>query len=79
MFCCCCSVLFFFSFLFHFSMKFILANRIAPDGTPRFAASHLGIFCLPMFHKKEARFIWVNESKCHSVQRFGVMETRNHF
>ena len=37
-----------FSFLFHFSMKIKIANRIAPDGTPRFAASHLGLFCLPM-------------------------------
>ena len=28
-------------------MKFIQANRIALDGTPRFAASHLGLFvCL---------------------------------
>ena len=34
--------------LFFFSMKFICANRIAPDGTPRSAASHLGLFCLPM-------------------------------
>ena len=41
-------------------MKFMKANRIAPDGTPRFAASHLGLFCLPMSHKKDARFIWVN-------------------
>ena len=51
---------FFFSFLFHFSMKFVSANRIAPDGTPRFAASHLGLFCLHMSHKKDARLIWVN-------------------
>ena len=40
----------FVSFLFHFSMKFKRANRIAPGGTPRFAASHLGLFCLPMAH-----------------------------
>ena len=33
------------------------ANRIALDGTPRFAASHLGLFCLPMSHKKDARLI----------------------
>ena len=33
-------------------MKIKIANRIAPDGTPRFAASHLGLFCLPMSHKK---------------------------
>ena len=49
-----------FSFLFHFSMEFMKANRIARDGTPRLAASHLGLFCLPMSHKKEARLIWVN-------------------
>ena len=52
-----------FSFLFLFSMKIILANRIAPDETPRFAASHLGLFCLPLSHKKDARLIWVNISK----------------
>ena len=34
-----------FSFLFYFSMKIKIANRIAQDGTPRFAASHLGLFC----------------------------------
>ena len=41
-------------------MKFVLANRIAPDGTPSFAMSHYGLFCLPMSHKKDARLIWVN-------------------
>ena len=49
-----------FSFLFHFPMKFMKANIIAPDGTPRFAASHLVLFCLPMSHKKDAMLIWVN-------------------
>ena len=48
-----------FSFLFHFSMKIISASRIASGGTLRFAASHLGLFCLPMSHKKDARLIWV--------------------
>ena len=48
-----------FHFYFIFLMKIIKANRIAPDGTPRFAASHLGLFCLPMSHKKDARLIWV--------------------
>ena len=42
-------------FLFHFSLKILQANRIAPDGTPRFAASHLGLCCLPMSHKRDAR------------------------
>ena len=46
-----------FRFLFTFSMNFLLANRIAPDGTPRSASSHLGLFCLPMSHKKNARLI----------------------
>ena len=50
-----------FPFLFHFLMKIMSANRIAPDGWPRFAASHLGLFCLPMSHKKDARLIWVND------------------
>ena len=45
-----------FKFLSHFSMKaFLSANRITPDGKPRFAASHLGLFCLPMSHKKDVR------------------------
>ena len=44
-----------FYFLSPFSMKFLCANRIAPDGTPRSAASHLGLYCLPMSHKRDAR------------------------
>ena len=47
----------FFLFLFHFTMKFVSANRRARDGTPRFAASHLGLFYLPMSHTKDARLI----------------------
>ena len=46
-----------FSFLFHFSVIIKITNRIAPDGTPRFAPSHLGLFCLPMSHKKNARLL----------------------
>ena len=46
-----------FPSLSDFSMKFACANRIAPDGTPRSAASHLGLRCLPMSHKKDARLI----------------------
>ena len=38
-----------FEFLFHFSMKFLKANRIG--------ASHLGLYCLLMSHKKDARLI----------------------
>ena len=52
-----------FYFLSHFSMKFLCANRIAPDGTPRSAASHLGLCCLPMSHKKDTRLKLV---KCRS-------------
>ena len=48
-----------FSFLFHFSMKIMSANRIAQDGKPRLAASHLGLFCLPISHKKDVKLIWV--------------------
>ena len=42
-------------FLSHFLMNFLCANRIAPDGMPRSAASHLELGCLPMLHKKDAR------------------------
>ena len=44
-----------FIFLSHFSLKYLCANRIAPDGTPHSAASHLGLYCLPMSHKKDVR------------------------
>ena len=47
-----------------FDEKFKRANRIAQDGTPRFAASHLRLFCLPLSHKKDARLIWVNWRPC---------------
>ena len=40
-------------------MKFLCANRIAPDGTPHSAASHLGLYCLHMPHKKDARLTLV--------------------
>ena len=46
-----------FYFLSFFSMKFLCANRIAPDGTPRSAVSHLGLFFLPVSHKRDARLI----------------------
>ena len=50
------------SFLFHFSMKIMSAKSIAQDGTWRLAASHLGLFCLPMSHKKDTRLIWIKWS-----------------
>ena len=40
-------------FFFHFSMKFMKANRTASDETPHFAVSHLGLFCLSMSNKNE--------------------------
>ena len=42
-------------FILSFFMKFFQENRIAPDGTPRFAASHLGLFCLRMSHERGGR------------------------
>ena len=40
-----------FELLFHFSIKFLEANIIVPDGTPQRAASHLGLYCLLISHK----------------------------
>ena len=37
-----------------------VSKLIAPDGTLRFAASHLELFCLPMSNENDARLIWVN-------------------
>ena len=50
-------------FSFHFSIKFMGANRIAPDGTPHFAESYLGLFCLVMSHKKDVSLICVKQSR----------------
>ena len=44
-------------------MNFLQTKRIAPDGTPRLAASHLGLFCLPTSHKKDARLKRANKNK----------------
>ena len=46
-----------FNIIFHFSMNFLLANRIALDGMQHYAASHLGLYHLPISHKKDARLI----------------------
>ena len=43
-----------FEFLFYLSMKFLLANGIAPDGAQCSVASHLRLYCLLMSHKKDA-------------------------
>ena len=59
-----------FSFLFHISIKIKIANRKALDGTPRFAASHLGLFCLLMSHKKDARLIWVKRPITTELKNF---------
>ena len=61
-----------FSFLFHFSIKIILAMRIAPDGTPHFAASRPGLFCVPMSHKKDTGLIWVKVRTYISIERFAI-------
>ena len=57
-------------------MKFMPANRIAPDGMPHFAASHLGLFCLPMSHKKDTRLISVcTISKSVILKHFITVES----
>ena len=45
-------------------------KRIAPDGMQRFAASHLGLICLPMSHKKDARLIWVKYNICFCTPEY---------
>ena len=52
-------------FLFWFFLKynFLLANSVVPDQTPRSAASDLGLHCLPMSIKWDARLIWVKNHR----------------
>ena len=38
------------------------ANSGDPDLTPHSVASDLGLHCLPMSHKKDARHIWVKNA-----------------
>ena len=38
------------------------ANSGDPDQTPHSVASDLGLHCLPMSHKKDARHIWVKNA-----------------
>ena len=52
----------YFSFLFKFLKKLLFTNSGGPDQTPRFAASDLTLYCLPMSHKKDARLIWVKHA-----------------
>ena len=52
---------FFFIFISFFDENQKKTSRVAPDGTPRFAASYLGLFCLHRSHKKDARLIRVKK------------------
>ena len=44
----------------------MLANSGDPDQTPRFAASDLGLRCLPTSHKKDAMLISEFEQKFYN-------------
>ena len=52
----------YFSFLFNFFKKYA-----DPDQTPHSAASDLGLHCLPMSHKKDARLICVKAAALTQV------------
>ena len=66
-------------------MTFMSADRIAPDWTPRFAASVLGLFCLPMSHKKDGMLIWVKDLRMPKIHRvdfvmlWGSLMSTRHF
>ena len=52
-------------------VSFVDENYISKQNSPRrdaaFAASHLGLFCLPMFHKKDARVIYYSKKVLHQL------------
>ena len=58
-------------------MKILKANRIAPDGTPQNAASHLGLFCLPLSHKKDARLKHTCDTLERQIVRFPFSNREN--
>ena len=51
-------------------MKILWTSKqnIAQDGTARCATSHLGLFCLPMSHKRDAG---LNELTARATPKFG--------
>ena len=55
-------------FLSHFSMKFLFANRIAPEGLSRSSASNLGLYRLPMSHTKDTSLKRLKITKTHKKQ-----------
>ena len=56
-------------------MKIMQANSGDPDQTLHSVASDLGLHCLPMSHKKDARHTWVKKLKYFAIsyefQEFG--------
>ena len=67
-----------FSLLFHLEQILLLANSEDPDQT-----SDLGLHCLPMSQKWDARLIWVNQvqvlqyrdmlNQCHRTYRMSIL------
>ena len=56
-------------FIFILFQIFPLANSEDPYQTLRSAASDLGLHCLPMSQKRDARLIWVKEIS-HEIKKF---------
>ena len=48
-----------FFFFFLFLLEILQANSVDPDQMLHFAASDLGLHCLPMSRKRDARHEWV--------------------
>ena len=68
-----------FKFSYNFFMKILLANRIAPDEMPHFAASHLGLYCLPMSNKKDVRLIRLKHTTYTNQQQKAVTDAAGQF
>ena len=52
-----CTVVFYI--FIQISIEHSVSNSGDPDQTSHSVASDLGLHCLPMFHEKDARLIWV--------------------
>ena len=53
--------------------EFLQGNRRAQDGTPHSVVSNLGLYCLPMSHKKDARFITILPEGLQPLELYRVI------
>ena len=57
------------SLLFKILIENFVSKQWNPDQTSRSATSDLGLHCLPLSHKKDAKLIWVESITNYEMDR----------